>query len=203
MNSGRPNFEYVNLEERSQPKEGWSETTTQTRSETPHDPDLRDVIRDCFRGIVFYKKEDTDNTSIYVAKMVDNTTSSNHSFIVLVCPINPQNKITVDKVCLESVQTRVLPDYFSRSIPNQVWKPGKAGYYVPLTITNRTRECTTYTTSNNKTEVMVMHNPKKKDLSGHTSATQYPDKFTLLGALETWSCVVYFKDDGCKFEYVI
>lgn len=170
----------------------------------PSQPSLRDIITDCFKGITFYKKEEIDGSSIYVAKMLDSGLASKHNYITLICPVNNNPKVLIDSpgVCLESVQTRILPDYFSRPIPEQVWKPPKYAYDEPIFLIQRSREKSVYLSRDKTAELIVYHNAKRKDLSGKTASNQYPERFSLLGALETWACVVHFKDDGCRFERV-
>src|SRR5208282_4580175 len=63
---------------------------------------VRDLVSAFFQGILFFKKEDINDSSIYIAKI---TASSNNSFLTLVCPIKSNDKIYIDSpgVCLESV----------------------------------------------------------------------------------------------------
>jgi len=179
--------------------------SAQPISAQPSAGGVRDLVSAFFQGILFFKKEDINDSSIYIAKI---TASSNNSFLTLVCPIKSNDKIYIDSpgVCLESVQARILPNVGNFNISPQNWKVSRdvseVGYNTPIYLIGKTREYSTYTTPDRSIEVIVYHNPKKKDLSGKTSATQYPEQFSLLGALETWACVIHFKDNFCRFEKV-
>jgi hypothetical protein len=174
-------------------------------SQLPPGGGIRDLVSAFFQGIIFFKKEDINDSSIYIAKI---SSAFNNSFLTLVCPTKVDEKVYIDSpgVCLESVQARVLPNFGMVRIAPQTWKISRdiseVGYNTPIYLVSKTREYSTYAVRDRSVEVMVYHNPKKKDLSGKTSITQYPEQFSLLGALETWGCVIQFKDNFCRFEKV-
>lgn len=153
---------------------------------------VENILDDMFKDLVFMKKEDIDNKSIYVVQVSDMSTKSDRKYIVLICSLNYKKMSRIKDLFVFSVQTKIMPDYFFRG-RSLVWNPGKLGYNVKLHAVGRERGQTKYTTQNEIIDVIIFHNSKKKDLSGKVSQYQYPEKNTLLGALESFSCVVDLK----------
>jgi hypothetical protein len=160
----------------------------------------RQVVLEAFQGLVFFKRQDVDYKSIYAAHVSSSSSSSSNSFVTVVCPRHQTPQISIGDVCIDSIQTRMLTPPPRSKI--QVWRPGPEGYNLAITKTKESREQSTFMTQDEMIEVLIIHNPKKKDPNGQVSSSQYPAKMSILGALETWSCVLHFKDEVCKFEYV-
>jgi hypothetical protein len=146
-----------------------------------------------FQGVTFYKKEDIEGRSIYVAKIRNTSTSGQSKFINLVCQLNSLKKARYSELVVESIQTRKLSNlhYYG---PDMVWRPDRQFYDVPIEKTGQTKEQSKYVLEGTAdlpiSEVLLIHDPRKKALDGNTSFHQYPQHFNLLGALETFFCIL-------------
>jgi hypothetical protein len=149
-----------------------------------------------FGNMIFYKKEDTeDGSSIYVAKVLSQTTSGFSNYLILVCQKSNKQRGKYGDFVVQSIQSRKIQSHYFRC-PDSVWSPSRDFYSIPITITERTKEHTRYATPASFQEefgisdVMLYHDHRKKALGGGTSTHQYPNKYTLLGALETFFCII-------------
>ena len=151
------------------------------------------VCADMFKNIVFCKKEDFEGNSIYVAKIMNMSTSSHCQYIILVCALNRRDKALYKNLIVKSIQTRKLPSYYFYNCIPISWKPSKSGYSIELKAQSRTNAQTNYVHDSENLQVMLFHDAKKKDVTGKISIYQYPNKLSLLACLETFACVIDLK----------
>lgn len=160
------------------------------RTDLPRGSNVTATLAKIFQSTLFYRKEDVENKTIFVAKLSELSSAKLKKYIVLVCERTAKKRAQYKELQVLSVQTRRLKDnYFS--CPPSAWKMEKSGYDVPFVLTERSREKSTYRTQlDSGVELVLFHDSKRKDVSGRVSLVQYPDKMSLLGALESFQCLV-------------
>jgi len=147
------------------------------------------IIEEAFKDLIFTKMEIKNRYAIYGAGISSGLAGGIHRYVLVFVPehLSQKPKAKIWELSWENVQTRQLS--YSWKLRPQSWNLSKNYQDVMLSIVKRTAESSTYASENIPFEIVLLHDPKKK------TQMQYHNKLFLSAALNTFQCVVNYKEE--------
>jgi hypothetical protein len=145
------------------------------------------VINEYFNKLIFQKIDQRENYSIYGAQVVSSYGDGRKQYVLAFVPVHLSilQKAYLRELPWHNLQTRMLKHGY-RLVP-QKWEvvPNLPNLF--FQIQERTENYSRYTSEQNlPLELLLMHDPRKK------TKYQYYNRMSLLGALNTFQCVLNY-----------
>ena len=144
------------------------------------------LLIDYFKNPIFTKIKNTNYNSIYMAK-IRSLLLTEGRYLVVLAPINNNplgSKKSLRDLKWESFQTRTLEGKYN-ILSHEYESRSDDKYNIPISITKRDKEISTYKCDELNVTVSLLH--KKKN-----NLYEYSERGTILAALETYQTIISF-----------